>query len=86
LFALSIDQLLLVLIHYGDANLGDKITVGHSTFSVHLWHFSKQKSICSAKLSERQMRTCNRNTKRSLGWHVAILLAYVHCNILSSSL
>ena len=35
----------------------DEITVGHRTFSEHLWHLSEQKSICSAKLSERRMRT-----------------------------
>ena len=31
----------------------DEITVGHRTFSEHLWHLSEQKSICSAKLSGR---------------------------------
>ena len=50
----------------------DEITVGHRTFSEHLWHLSEQKLICSAKLSERRMRTRgthtrNRNAMRSLG-------------------
>ena len=31
----------------------DEITVGHRTFSEHLWHLSEQKLICSAKLSGR---------------------------------
>ena len=41
----------------------DEITVGHWTFSKHLWHLSEQKSICSAKLSERRMRTHNCSAK-----------------------
>ena len=50
----------------------DEITVGHWTFSEHLWDLSEQKSICSAKLSERRMH--NRSAK--LGCEVS---TWLHC-------
>ena len=34
---------------------GDEITVGHRTFSEHLWHLSGQNLICSAKLAEQHL-------------------------------
>ena len=47
-------QVYMSVVHYIS---GDEITVGHRTFSEHLWHLSEQKSICSVEVSEQHLVT-----------------------------